>query len=187
MTAQACSHALGSTIANTLIVPLPMSPPSTWPSRARGRSRCAYRLQMHRPSTISTAWWRLPSGWDRQSAQSGVAEVEFSTTHTLNSAGRPTVRPGAFTLGAAGEKGPHHTSRVSAPPRRPPGVRSGGRRRPRRRRVACHAASGARPVAMFGRSDLGDDRGLVPAGSGRLGSWTSRAGRSGQPGESRRR
>lgn len=59
---------------------------------------------MHRPSTISTAWWRLPSGWDRQSAQSGVAEIEFSTTHTLNSAGRPTVRPGAFTLGAAGEK-----------------------------------------------------------------------------------
>ena len=56
-----------------------------------------------------------------------------------------TVRRDPSTLGAVGERGSHHEGRLSARPRRQPGVRSAGRRRPRRRRVACHAASVAHP------------------------------------------
>ena len=56
-----------------------------------------------------------------------------------------TVRPAPSSLGVVGERGSRHEGRSPARPGRQLRVRSGGRRRRRRRRIACHAASVARP------------------------------------------
>src|SRR5215211_8538700 len=68
-----------------------------------------------------------------------------------------TVRPDPFTLGVVGERGSHHEGRVSVRPRRQSGsgqLAEGGR--------GVVVSLAPRPalaiwVAMFGRSDLGDD------------------------------